>query len=150
MPIVLLAVIVALAAYSAVRSRQAARRMGRASEALRADLLGSDIRRMSGATCVGHDARGLGQLRGMGALALTGTQLRFVHGQSGRAISLPLDQVVEASAARSFGAGSFARPRHRPVLVVHWVTGAGALHRIGWDLPEAVTWSSTLAQLIGR
>ncbi|MEA3218232.1 MAG: hypothetical protein QOJ19_4388, partial [Acidimicrobiia bacterium] len=26
----------------------------------------------------------------------------------------------------------------------------GALHRIAWDVPEAVTWSSTLAQLIGR
>jgi hypothetical protein len=141
---------VALAVWSTVRSRQAARRMGRAGEALRADLLGSDIRRMSGATCIGHDARGLGPLKGMGALALTGTQLRFVHGRSGRAISLPLDQVVEANATRAFGTGSFGLPRRRPVLVVHWVTGTGSLHRIGWDLAEAVTWSSTVAQLIGR
>jgi hypothetical protein len=151
-PFLLLAVIVALAVFSVVRGRLAATRMAQASEVLHADLFGSDIRRMGGATCIGHDARALGPMRGMGALALTGTQLRFVHGKTGRAVSLPLDQIVEASAARSFSAGSSPLhvPRRRPVLVVHWVTGSGALHRIAWDVPEAVTWSSTLAQLIGR
>ena len=131
-------------------SRRTAARVAAAAARLEADLAGSDIRRISGATCLGHDAPALGDVRGAGALGLTGTQLRFALGQPSRAVTIPLPQIVDATAARTFGSGRWVRPRRRPVLVVEWVTGTGARHRIGWDLPESVTWASTIAQLIGR
>jgi hypothetical protein len=132
------------------RERRLTARRAAAAEALQAELAGSDIRRLAPATCVGHDVPALGAMRGPGALAVTGTQLRFTRGTDGRSLTIPLGQLVESSTARSFGTGPITRPRRRPLLVVHWVTGAGALHRVAWDVDEAVTWASTLAQLIGR
>jgi hypothetical protein len=132
------------------RERRLSARRRQAAGALADDLAGSDIRRLAPATCVGHDAPALGVIRGPGALAVTGTQLRFTRASDQRSVSIPLGQVVESVTSRSFGDGPITRPRRRPLLVVHWVTGAGALHRIAWDVDEAVTWASTLAQLIGR
>src|SRR3712207_1339224 len=133
-----------------ILSRRAARRVAAATARLDADLAGSDIRRVSAANCVGHDTPGLGRISGWGALGLTGTQLRFVLGHPARAVSIPLTQIVDTTAVRVFGRGHWARTRRRPVLVVEWVTGTGARHRIGWDLPEAFPWAATIAQLIGR
>jgi len=130
--------------------RRAGARVATASARLEGELAGGDIRRLSAARCLGHDAPALGDVHGVGALGLTGTQLRFALAQPPRAVTIPLTQIVGATAERTFGSGRWARPRRRPVLVVEWVSAGGVRHRIGWDLPEGFTWSSTIAQLIGR
>ena len=135
-----------------VVSRQRARLVEHARARLHADLGGNDIRRISGARCVGHegDGRGLEGIRGAGALGLTGTQLRFVAGREGHTITIPLTRVVGSSMSRSFR-GSSLTPYHRhPVLVVRWVSDAGGSHEVGWAVPEAAVWTTTIDQLVGR
>jgi hypothetical protein len=135
-----------------VASRHHARRVGVARARLYDDLGGRDIRRISGARCIGYEGTGGGVagIRGSGALGLTGTQLRFVAGRDLRTISIPLDRVVSTSLTRSFR-GSSITPYHRhPVLVVRWVSDVGGNHEVGWSLPEAVVWTTTIDQLVGN
>ena len=132
-------------------SRHHARQVATARARLQADLAGSDIRRIGGARCVGYEGTGggVGAIRGPGALGLTGTQLRFVAGRDLRTISIPLDRVVAVFLTRSFR-GSSITPYHRhPVLVVRWVSDVGGNHEVGWSVPEAVVWTTTIDQLVG-
>jgi hypothetical protein len=119
---------------------------------LQADLAGTDIRRISGARCLGHQGTGGGVrgLRGVGALGLTGTQLRFVPSKGDRTISVPLTRIVGTSLSSSFRGSGLSPYHRRPVLVVQWISDAGGRHEVGWTLPEATVWSSTIDQLVGR
>jgi hypothetical protein len=135
-----------------IAGRRQARRVMTARERLQADLAGTDIRRISGARCLGHQGTGGGVqgIRGVGALGLTGTQLRFVLSESDRTITVPLTRVVGASLSRSFRGSRLGLFHRRPVLVVQWISDAGGRHEVGWTLPEATVWSSTIDQLVGR
>jgi hypothetical protein len=134
-----------------VTARRQGLRVAVARARLQSDLGGADIRRLSGARCLGERGGGTGgDVRGPGALALTGTQLRFVSGSDGRTITISLDRVVGARTTTSFR-GSGVTPYHRrPVLAVQWVSSVGGRHEVGWALPEATVWSATITQLVGR
>jgi hypothetical protein len=127
-------------------------RVAQARARLQGDLGGSDIRRISGARCVGHEGagRGLGAIRGTGALGLTGTQLRFVTASDDRSLSIPLDRVVGSWMSRSFRGGSLIPYHRHPVLVVRWISDSGGRHDVGWAVPEAAVWTTTIDQLVGR
>jgi len=115
---------------------------------LQGDLAGADIRRIGMAGLVA--AEGAPAAPGPGALAITGTHLRFVSGPEHQRMVVPLEQLVSASAEREAVRRGVIRLNRRPLLVVRWRGGAASDRRAVWSVADASAWAGSIAQLIGR
>ena len=109
----------------------------RAVERVESRLAGFEVLRRSRANLYGVASEGKGQVRGVGALALTPDELVFVQFVPDRLVRVPRDRITGATTARSF----LGKTHGKDLLVVTWSDDVAA-----WDVPDVDAWQAALRQ----
>lgn len=94
----------------------------------------------SQANLFGQASLGKHQVRGLGTLALTDTEVVFVQLVPRRVLRIPRDSITSTSATRTF----LGKTIGRDVLVVTWETD-GLGDAAAFDTPEIADWRELLA-----
>lgn len=97
------------------------------------------VRADPGANFFGQQSKGMGQIRGNGALVLTADELYFVLAVPRREFSIPVSKIVEVTTPRSFLGKSILRP----LLCVAYETG-GERDAIAWALRDVPGWQTAI------
>jgi hypothetical protein len=123
-------------------------------DSLRKRLSGEVERRFAGrevllqalnANFFGQQSRGVGQIRGNGALVLTADELWFLLGIPRREISIPLRDITSVSLVNSH----LGKSVFRPLLHVEYLA-AGTADAIAWAVDDPERWKATIEQTTGR
>ncbi len=96
--------------------------------------------RRSSANLFGVQARGRGQVRCNGILALTDRHLRFEMYAPRRSIEIPLESIVDVTTVPSF----LGKWTLRPLLQVTWTAADGQIDRAAWLVRELDEWVGAL------
>lgn len=98
------------------------------------------IRRQSlTANCFGIESLGRAQVRGNGALVLTGDELYFRMAVPSREIIIPLERITTVSLVRSH----LGKTIFRPLLKVDYVTDNGP-DAVAWAVREPERWKQAI------
>jgi len=104
---------------------------------VQARFAGQGIRRLSlGANFFGQQSRGMGQIRGNGALILTEKDLWFLLAAPQRDYVIPLHQITGVSLPRSH----LGKTILRPLLRVDYITDQGS-DAMAWALADPNGWA---------
>lgn len=90
----------------------------------------------------GEESRGVAQLRGSGALALTASELWFVMYVTNRELRIPIADVRAVSLVRSH----LGKTQFTDLLHVRYTSG-GTEDAIAWRLPDPKVWKEKLESL---
>ncbi|MCL5037147.1 MAG: hypothetical protein M1269_08535 [Chloroflexi bacterium] len=97
------------------------------------------ILRYYGANFFGRKSKGVGQLRGNGALVLTRNELWFFQGITGMEISIPLKNIKSITFPKSF----LGKTIFRPLLCVEYISDEGE-DSIAWAMPDPENWKEAI------
>ena len=117
-----------------------ARRRGEAR--VRAQLAGVTVIRQSPANSFGRRSLRPWQIRGMGTLALTPDELRFVGWAGVRDIAIPRSSMTTVDVARSH----LGKTAFRDLLRVSWRDADGAVDSAAWLVPDLQSWLAALGR----
>ena len=102
-----------------------------------------DLRRQTLNACFfGRESAGMKQVRGNGALVLTGDRLWFLMALPRRETSIPLDHVTKVSLVRSHCGKTLIKP----LLRVEFVDG-DACDAIAWAVPDPEAWRHAIEDI---
>jgi hypothetical protein len=103
-------------------------------------LEGLDVRRQDKANFYGLASAGAGQVRGLGNLVLTPTELRFVQFVPDREVIVPRSAITGVATASEF----LGKTQGRELVVVAWTTPEGEAEEAAWDVPDVDGWRAAL------
>jgi len=116
----------------------------KAAETLDADLGPTEAERFGPAQCLGHDAPGVGSVRGTGALALTADELRFVLAAPRTRFTIARDDVTGTEVAAGFRRPGYAQRALRGELLAVHFTSAGRACVVGFQVRDPHAWAGAL------
>ena len=143
MPFVLLAILLVAVVVAAVVVQK---RAGAARARIDAGLAQLDVLRQAKANYYGRESVTTSQVKGLGALALTPTELVFLQFVPEVDLHIPRAAVTGVEVARSF----LGKTQNRDLLVVTWTTGdtgedgEAAVDRAAFDVEDLDAWRTDL------
>jgi hypothetical protein len=92
----------------------------------------------------GQQSKGVGQIRGNGALVLTEDELWFLLGIPSREISIPLRDITSVSLVKSH----LGKTKFRPLLRVEYLS-EGIADSVAWAVNDPEKWKATIEETTG-
>ena len=112
------------------------------SARLESQLATETVEMQAKANFYGVASAGRSQLRGLGMLAVTPTELVFFQALSDREVRVPRSAITEVTTVRGF----LGKTQGRTLLKVTWRTDdATGTDEVAWDVPNYERWRTALS-----